>query len=59
MVGLFVLFGVVINWFVIYMLFEKVFFFYGLGVIILKFVFFKVVICNLVMIEFFVEEKID
>lgn len=48
-VGLFVFFGVIINWFVIYMLFEKVLGLYGFGVIFVCFEDFKVVIKNLMM----------
>ncbi len=58
-VGLFALSGAVTNWLAIHMLFEKVPFLYGSGVITLKFASFKVAIRNLVMTEFFAEEKID
>ncbi len=58
-VGLFALSGAVTNWLAIHMLFEKVPFLYGSGVITLKFASFKVAIRNLIMTEFFAEEKID
>ena len=58
-VGLFALSGAVTNWLAIHMLFEKVPFLYGSGVITLKFASFKVAIRNLIMTEFFAAEKID
>jgi uncharacterized membrane protein YheB (UPF0754 family) len=58
-VGLFALSGAVTNWLAIYMLFEKVPFLYGSGVITLKFESFKASIRQLVMTEFFAAEKID
>ena len=58
-VGLFALSGAVTNWLAIHMLFEKVPFLYGSGVITLKFESFKASIRQLVMTEFFAAEKID
>lgn len=58
-VGLFALSGAVTNWVAIHMLFEKVPFLYGSGVITIKFESFKVAIKSLVMTEFFTEQKID
>ena len=58
-VGLFALSGAVTNWLAIHMLFEKVPFLYGSGVITLKFASFKVAIRNLILTEFFSEQKIN
>lgn len=58
-VGLFALSGAVTNLLAIHMLFEKVPFLYGSGVIALKFESFKVAIRNLILTEFFSENKID
>lgn len=58
-VGLFALSGAVTNLLAIHMLFEKVPFLYGSGVIALKFESFKVAIRNLILTEFFSEHKID
>lgn len=58
-VGLFALSGAVTNLLAIHMLFEKVPFLYGSGVIALKFESFKVAIRNLILSEFFSEHKIS
>ncbi|WP_404339975.1 DUF445 domain-containing protein [Pseudoalteromonas mariniglutinosa] len=58
-VGLFALSGAMTNWLAVHMLFEKIPFLYGSGVIALKFVSFKVAIRELVMTEFFSEQKIS
>ena len=59
MTGLFALSGGVTNWLAIHMLFEKVPFFYGSGVIPNQFREFKVGIKRLVMSEFFPLENIE
>ena len=59
MTGLFALSGGVTNWLAIHMLFEKVPFFYGSGVIPNQFGEFKVGIKKLVMSEFFTPENIE
>ena len=58
-VGLFALSGAVTNWLAIHMLFEKVPFLYGSGVIPARFEEFKVAIRQLMMEQFFTEENID
>lgn len=58
MTGLFALSGGVTNWLAIHMLFEKVPFFYGSGVIPSRFKEFKLGIKQLVMNEFFTPENI-
>ena len=58
MTGLFALSGGVTNWLAIHMLFEKVPFFYGSGVIPGRFKEFKLGIKQLVMNEFFTPENI-
>ena len=58
MIGLFSLSGSITNWLAIHMLFEKVPFLYGSGIIINKFEEFKVGIKSLVMEEFFNQENI-
>lgn len=58
-VGLFALSGAVTNWLAIHMLFEKVPFLYGSGVIPARFEDFKAGIRNLMMDQFFTEENID
>ena len=58
-VGLFALSGAVTNLLAIHMLFEKVPFLYGSGVIALKFESSKVAIRNLILTEFFSEQKIN
>ncbi|MDA9765663.1 DUF445 domain-containing protein [Alphaproteobacteria bacterium] len=59
MTGLFALSGSVTNWLAIHMLFEKVPFFYGSGVIPSRFKEFKLGIKQLVMNEFFTPENIE
>jgi uncharacterized membrane protein YheB (UPF0754 family) len=58
-VGLFALSGAITNWLAVYMLFEKVPFLYGSGVIEDRFEQFKVSINNLIMEQFFTKEKLD
>ena len=58
-VGLFALSGAVTNWIAIHMLFEKVPFLYGSGVIPARFEEFKAGIRQLMMEQFFTEENID
>ena len=57
--GLFALSGGITNWLAIHMLFEKVPFFYGSGVIPSRFEEFKLGIKHLVMTEFFTPQNID
>ena len=57
--GLFALSGGITNWLAIHMLFEKVPFFYGSGVIPSRFEEFKLGIKRLVMDEFFTPQNID
>jgi len=57
--GLFALSGAITNQLAIYMLFEKVPFLYGSGVIPLRFEAFKTSIKNLMMGEFFTLEQLD
>lgn len=57
-IGIFALSGAVTNWLAVYMLFERVPFLYGSGVIPQQFESIKVGIKKLVMAEFFREEKI-
>ncbi len=59
MTGLFAFSGSLTNWLAIHMLFEKVPFFYGSGVIPNQFGEFKVGIKKLVMSEFFTQENIE
>ena len=59
LIGLFALSGGITNWLAIYMLFEKVPFFYGSGVIPSRFEEFKLGIKHLVMTEFFTPQNID
>ena len=59
LIGLFALSGGITNWLAIHMLFEKVPFFYGSGVIPSRFEEFKLGIKNLVMTEFFTPQNID
>ena len=59
LIGLFALSGGVTNWLAIHMLFEKVPFFYGSGVIPSRFEEFKMGIKQLVMTEFFSPENIN
>jgi uncharacterized membrane protein YheB (UPF0754 family) len=58
-IGLFALSGAVTNLLAVHMLFEKVPLLYGSGVIQLKFAGFKVEIKNLILTEFFSEQKIS
>ena len=58
-VGLFALSGALTNSIAIYMLFERVPFLYGSGVITLKFESFKASIAELIMREFFTIEHLD
>lgn len=58
-VGFFALSGAVTNWIAVYMLFEKVPFLYGSGVIPNRFEEFKTGIKNLIMHEFFTDENVD
>ena len=58
-VGLFALSGAITNWLAVHMLFEKVPFLYGSGVIPARFEEFKDGIRQLMMEQFFTEENID
>ena len=58
-VGLFALSGAFTNWIAVHMLFEKVPFLYGSGVIPARFEDFKIAIKELMMEQFFTEENID
>lgn len=58
-VGLFALSGALTNWLAVHMLFEKVPFLYGSGIITLKFESFKVSIRELILSEFFSREKLE
>jgi len=58
-VGLFALSGAITNWLAVHMLFEKVPFLYGSGVIPARFEEFKAGIRQLMMEQFFTEENID
>lgn len=57
--GLFALSGALTNQIAVYMLFEKVPFLYGSGVIPLRFEAFKLAIKNLLMEQFFTKEQLD
>ena len=57
--GLFALSGAITNQIAIYMLFEKVPFFYGSGVVEMRFEAFKASIKNLMMNQFFTKEQMD
>ena len=59
LIGLFALSGGITNWLAIHMLFEKVPFFYGSGVIPSRFEEFKLGIRQLVMTEFFTPQNIN
>jgi len=59
MVGLFALSGALTNWLAIFMLFEKVPFLYGSGVVPAHFEEFKSGIRNLMMTQFFTAENVD
>ena len=58
-IGFFALSGAITNWLAIYMLFEKIPFLYGSGVIPNRFEEFKEGIKELIMNEFFTDESID
>ena len=58
-IGLFALSGAITNWLAVHMLFERVPFLYGSGVIPARFEDFKIAIRNLMMEQFFTEENID
>ena len=58
-VGLFALSGAVTNWIAIHMLFEKVPFLYGSGVVENRFEEFKTSIHSLIMEQFFTKENLD
>jgi uncharacterized membrane protein YheB (UPF0754 family) len=57
--GLFALSGAITNQIAIHMLFEKVPFFYGSGIIELKFEDFKIAIKNMIMTQFFTRDQLD
>ena len=59
LIGLFALSGGITNWLAIHMLFEKVPFFYGSGVIPSRFEEFKLGIKHLIMTEFFTAQNVD
>lgn len=58
-IGLFALSGAITNWLAIYMLFEKIPFLYGSGVIPARFEDFKTAIRKMMMEQFFTKENID
>ena len=58
-IGLFAFSGAITNQLAIHMLFEKVPFLYGSGIIALKFESFKISIKSLIMNEFFTKEQLD
>jgi uncharacterized membrane protein YheB (UPF0754 family) len=58
-IGLFALSGAITNWLAIYMLFEKIPFLYGSGVVESRFEEFKLSIKNLMLEQFFTKENID
>ncbi len=58
-IGLFALSGAITNWLAIHMLFEKVPFLYGSGVVENRFEQFKVSIHTLIMEQFFTKENLD
>ncbi len=58
-IGLFALSGAVTNWLAVHMLFEKIPFLYGSGVIPARFEDFKAAIKRLMMEQFFTEENFD
>jgi uncharacterized membrane protein YheB (UPF0754 family) len=59
MVGLFALSGALTNWLAIFMLFEKIPFLYGSGVVPAHFEEFKSGIRNLMMQQFFTAENVE
>ena len=58
-IGLFAASGAITNWLAIYMLFEKVPYLYGSGVVPSRFEEFKVGIRNLIMNQFFTKENVE
>jgi len=58
-IGLFALSGAITNWLAVHMLFEKVPFLYGSGVIENRFEQFKLSIHSLIMEQFFTKENLD
>jgi uncharacterized membrane protein YheB (UPF0754 family) len=58
-IGLFALSGAITNWLAIYMLFEKVPFLYGSGVVENRFEEFKISIHKLIMEQFFTKENLS
>ena len=58
-VGLFALSGAITNWLAIHMLFEKVPFMYGSGVIPLRFEAFKATIKDMIMSQFFNKDNLN
>ena len=58
-IGLFALSGAITNWLAVHMLFEKVPFLYGSGVVENRFEQFKVSIHSLIMEQFFTKENLD
>jgi len=59
MIGLFSLSGGITNWLAIHMLFEKIPFIYGSGIIPKNFIFFKAAIKELILEEFFTPQNIE
>ena len=59
MTGVFALSGSVTNWIAVHMLFEKIPFFYGSGVILERFEYIKLGIKNLILKELFTETQIN
>ena len=59
MIGLFSLSGSITNWIAIHMLFEKIPFIYGSGIIPKNFSFFKTAIKELILEEFFTTQNIE
>ncbi len=58
-VGYFALSGAITNWLAVYMLFEKVPFLYGSGVVPNRFEAFKAAIKSLMMTQFFTQDNLD
>ncbi|VAX37596.1 FIG01058172: hypothetical protein [hydrothermal vent metagenome] len=58
-IGFFAFSGAITNWLAVHMLFEKVPFLYGSGVIQTQFKEFKIGIKNLIMTQFFTDENMD
>ena len=59
MIGIFSLSGGLTNWLAVHMLFERIPFFYGSGVIPNRFIEFKIGIKNLILNEFFNQQNIN